>query len=304
MFPTQTTNTFAAAKKYFGCVDNKTKVLRLANKCSKSEFKISWDVVGAIGPQGLTGPQGPAGSTGPQGPAGSTGPQGPAGATGPQGPAGATGPAGSTGPQGPAGAAGANGSQGPTGPQGAIGPQGPAGVPGASGFVTISDNAGVIGKLIYADPVNRRYEIQTNDNKIWLYQNSEVLHLSRDYLYFLNESCTGTAYYLSDYTTDISNFPLAGYVSVSSPPSGLNYLLDINSRTSAKFTGETTTTSIAESYYTMILSDLYGYTGTYGDTGYFCQGGVTSDGLFALIVKTDTGTTVNRAIRWPFKLTE
>lgn len=49
-------------------------------------------VIGAIGPQGETGPQGP---QGPQGDAGPQGPQGLQGDTGPQGPQGATGASGS-----------------------------------------------------------------------------------------------------------------------------------------------------------------------------------------------------------------
>jgi microcystin-dependent protein len=71
--------------------------------------------LGAVGPQGETGPQGPQGETGPQGPQGETGPQGPQGVPGPRGAEGATGP------QGPQGEIGPQGPQGETGPVGGVG---------------------------------------------------------------------------------------------------------------------------------------------------------------------------------------
>src|ERR1700704_370762 len=70
-------------------------------RCRSSESPISWNQVGAPGPQGPVGPPGADGAPGPVGPAGNVGPAGPAGPTGPwgpQGPAGSAGPAGSTGP--------------------------------------------------------------------------------------------------------------------------------------------------------------------------------------------------------------
>jgi hypothetical protein len=105
----------------------------------------SWVTVGAVGPQGPTGPKGdtgppgltgPTGATGPQGltgPKGDTGAQGPTGPKGDTGAQGPAGPTGATGPQGPAGPTGATGPQGLTGPKGDTGPQGPAGPAGPNG---------------------------------------------------------------------------------------------------------------------------------------------------------------------------
>src|SRR5882672_1483911 len=63
-------------------------------RCRSSESPMSWNQVGAPGPQGSAGPQGANGSPGPAGPTGNLGPAGPAG------------PAGNVGPAGPAGAPG------------------------------------------------------------------------------------------------------------------------------------------------------------------------------------------------------
>jgi len=72
----------------------------------------SWVTVGAVGPQGLTGPKGDTGPQGPTGPKGDAGPQGPTGPKGDTGPRGLTGSQGDAGPQGPAGPAGAKGASG------------------------------------------------------------------------------------------------------------------------------------------------------------------------------------------------
>src|SRR6266436_5414650 len=109
------------------CVNHEGEV-RVINpnfggRCRSSESPITWNQVGAPGPQGAVGPQGPAGPMGHDGlpgAPGATGPQGPAGAAGAVG---AAGPQGATGSQGPAGAQGLIGPQGATGPQGAAGPQ-------------------------------------------------------------------------------------------------------------------------------------------------------------------------------------
>ena len=59
------------------CANKKTGVLRLANKCRKSERSVSWNQSGVQGPQGLTGATGAPGATGAQGNEGQRGPQGP-----------------------------------------------------------------------------------------------------------------------------------------------------------------------------------------------------------------------------------
>jgi len=92
-----------------GCYQKNEGNLRVidANEsCHPSEVPISWNQLGAEGPQGAMGPEGPKGDTGPTGATGATGP---AGATG------ATGPAGATGAQGPAGPTGATGDKGDPG---------------------------------------------------------------------------------------------------------------------------------------------------------------------------------------------
>jgi Collagen triple helix repeat (20 copies) len=77
-------------------------------QCRRQETRVTWNVVGAPGPQG------PQGATGPQGPAGPRGPQGI------QGPAGAQGQTGERGLQGDPGTAGAPGAPGENAPAGAI----------------------------------------------------------------------------------------------------------------------------------------------------------------------------------------
>ena len=41
-----------------GCVNKKTQVLRVAEKCGSAESKISWSIQGPTGPKGETGPAG------------------------------------------------------------------------------------------------------------------------------------------------------------------------------------------------------------------------------------------------------
>jgi hypothetical protein len=72
----------------------------ILNGCSKNETLVTWNSLGAPGPQGPTGAPG---ATGPQGPTGATGTSGAAGPTGPQGVAGPTGPKGDTGATGATG---------------------------------------------------------------------------------------------------------------------------------------------------------------------------------------------------------
>jgi hypothetical protein len=151
-------------------------------KCNTNlETAISWNVVGAPGPQGPAGPKGDtgakgetgaagapgtAGATGSAGPAGAKGDTGAAGkdgtngtdgAAGPPGPkgeagaAGADGLAGATGDTGAPGPAGADGEKGDTGPQGPkgdtgpAGPQGATGPAGAAGNVTFYEKTGTLG---------------------------------------------------------------------------------------------------------------------------------------------------------------
>ncbi len=85
------------------CINAKTGVIRVANKCTSAERKT---VLGGVGAQGAKGDKGDIGATGTTGATGSTGAQGPqgergitgaTGATGAQGPQGFTGPTGATG---------------------------------------------------------------------------------------------------------------------------------------------------------------------------------------------------------------
>jgi hypothetical protein len=55
------------------CVNKKTGAIKIANKCLKTEYLLTWNKVGPQGPRGeigLAGPPGPVGPQGPQGPAG------------------------------------------------------------------------------------------------------------------------------------------------------------------------------------------------------------------------------------------
>jgi len=98
------------------CINTKTGVIRVANKCTSAERKTVLGGVGAkgdkgdVGEKGATGDTGITGATGAQGPAGTNGINGATGATGPQGEKGATGATGAQGPQGFTGATGATGS--------------------------------------------------------------------------------------------------------------------------------------------------------------------------------------------------
>ena len=91
------------------CINKKTGVLRVANKCTTAERKT---VLGGVGARGEKGDKGDTGATGLTGETGAVGPQG---------------------AQGPAGTNGVNGAQGERGLTGATGPQGPQGYTGATG---------------------------------------------------------------------------------------------------------------------------------------------------------------------------
>lgn len=90
----------AAPKKVgtlYACVAKKTGEIRVTTKkrrCPKGQRKVSWNVVGPAGPQGVSGP---GGADGARGRDGADGAAGPIGATGPQGAVGPAGPAGSPG---------------------------------------------------------------------------------------------------------------------------------------------------------------------------------------------------------------
>jgi len=98
------------------CINTKTGVIRVANKCTSAERKTVLGGVGAkgdkgdVGEKGATGDTGITGATGAQGPAGTNGINGATGASGPQGEKGATGATGAQGSQGFTGATGATGS--------------------------------------------------------------------------------------------------------------------------------------------------------------------------------------------------
>lgn len=112
---------------YYACVFRGSGVMRLVSQdadCTRGEYEISWNQVGAKGDKGDPGPAGPQGLQGEPGPVGPDGVPGPAGSPGPVGPQGVPGPAG---PQGPKGDTGAQGPAGPQGAPGPVGPQGPAG---------------------------------------------------------------------------------------------------------------------------------------------------------------------------------
>jgi hypothetical protein len=65
-----------------GCSKKSNGALRLANKCKKSERRVSWDIAGPAGPPGSNGSNGAPGPVGPPGDTGAPGPKGDTGATG------------------------------------------------------------------------------------------------------------------------------------------------------------------------------------------------------------------------------
>jgi hypothetical protein len=109
--------------------------------------------IGAVGPQGETGPQGvqgklgPTGAQGEQGKLGNTGPQGEQGKLGPQGDPGLDGAQGVQGKVGPQGEQGKLGNTGPQGEQGKIGPQGDPGLDGTQGIQGKVGPQGEQGKI-------------------------------------------------------------------------------------------------------------------------------------------------------------
>jgi hypothetical protein len=133
--------------------------------------------IGAVGPQGETGPQGvqgklgPTGAQGEQGKLGNTGPQGEQGKLGPQGDPGldgAQGVQGKVGPQGeqgklgntgPQGEQGKLGNTGPQGEQGKLGPQGDPGLDGAQGVQGKVGPQGEQGKLGNTGPQGEQGKI-------------------------------------------------------------------------------------------------------------------------------------------------
>jgi Collagen triple helix repeat (20 copies)/Chaperone of endosialidase len=129
----------ARAQTINACAKNKNggvvKINTGSQSCGKNQTALSWNTVGATGPQGPAGPAGPAGVTGP------TGPAGPSGATGPQG---------------------AAGPQGPTGPQGPVGPPGGWLLTGNSGTTAGTDFIGTTD--------SQPLEIHTNAVRVMRYE--------------------------------------------------------------------------------------------------------------------------------------
>jgi hypothetical protein len=65
---------FGESSEINACVNKKTGAIKIANKCLKTEYLLTWNKVGPQGPRGeigIAGPPGPVGPQGPQGPAGS-----------------------------------------------------------------------------------------------------------------------------------------------------------------------------------------------------------------------------------------
>jgi hypothetical protein len=119
--------------KFTGCLDKEGDLdhvklgVEPTKLCGKKEAKVSWNILGPMGLQGLMGPagaDGKNGADGAQGPIGPAGADGKNGADGAQGPAGADGENGADGAQGPMGPAGVDGNDGADGAQGPMGPVG------------------------------------------------------------------------------------------------------------------------------------------------------------------------------------
>lgn len=132
------------------CSHKKTGAVRIVAakaKCAKNEKRVTWNVKGATGAQGLTGLAGPAGSTGATGAAGADGRDGAAGKDGEDG---APGLDGKDGVPGLDGKDGAPGKDGADGKDGAEGPAGPA---GGSAEVDPNPNDLTYWMVIGSDPI-------------------------------------------------------------------------------------------------------------------------------------------------------
>ena len=125
---------------------------------------------GAVGAQGLAGPQGTIGATGAAGPQGPIGLTGPTGAQGIQGLPGTNGTIGAQGPVGATGQAGAQGIQGLTGPAGPIGAQGPVGPQGPQINPTTNSVSLSISSLLSSCNGNvRDYRLDSQKNILLSY---------------------------------------------------------------------------------------------------------------------------------------
>ena len=206
-----------------GCVNKKTGILRIADKCSASERNIQWS---AFGPQGPQGPKGEVGERGIQGLPGLSivsgkgmpnvfvceegdfyidiltykifgpkrgenwgearelvGPKGDIGPIGPQGPKGESGPIGPAGPQGPTGA------QGPSGGSGAQGPAGPTGL--SAPRMYLWDENGVKNENVeFVGSWNDNYYFKVSE-KIW--RLSSLGAVKSFQVLFRDDACTAPA---------------------------------------------------------------------------------------------------------------
>src|SRR5215469_8729714 len=111
------------------CVAKDGQIAGINTNCRRRhQIKLTWNIPGPEGAQGLQGPVGPSGVQGEPGPTGS---QGAVGAVGPAGPMGAMGLTGPVGVQGVTGPSGPTGNVGKPGPTGVVGVTGPSGTPAA-----------------------------------------------------------------------------------------------------------------------------------------------------------------------------
>lgn len=80
----QTASTIVNSAVIHACVnhDGNLRIVSATTSCRKNEQPLSWNTMGATGPQGPPGPQGQPGIQGAPGPQGVPGPQGPPGVAG------------------------------------------------------------------------------------------------------------------------------------------------------------------------------------------------------------------------------
>lgn len=218
-----------------GCVNKKSGLIRIADKCKNSERPLMWAFSGVQGSQGVPGEKG---KPGPRGKTGAIGPRGLPGTSVLSG-VGTPGielgnlgdfyidtstyklfgpkinndwgaPKDLVGPQGPSGSTGATGATGARGSDGQT--------------IELSDTSNA--QLVLANLSNGAYQIKFSNDSIWYYQTNsfgiEPLLLNGvSWFGFSSTDCSGNAYY-GDYTP-LNYYVFKGFVKI---PNTISMVLD------------------------------------------------------------------------------
>jgi hypothetical protein len=199
-----------------GCVDKKSGLIRIANKCKTSERVTTWAFTGPMGIQGEKGKTGPRGKTGKTGARGIPGTSVLSGVGTPSIELGKVGDFyldTSTyklyGPKNNIDWGVPKDLVGPQGPSGSNGASGPAGAQGKDGQ-TIELNDGSFAQLVLANTSTDVYQVKFSNGYVWSFREAgstiipkEVDYVSR--VFFTETSCAGTLYY-QESTPELDKF--------------------------------------------------------------------------------------------------